>query len=189
MLPNPAMHRTLREKPRKAGDFERCTMIEITAGEFWARQEALESDAASVLGHMLFGFSRLEVNLGLCLVWVDGGTRIDSLTKTVEALNLKSKLDELASHVTAKLPAGSEGHRAYEAWIERAHSVRQQRNYLVHGRWGVEAHKNKVVNVIGLPTSNTQQAIEYTIEELAQVNHELRELQRELARLRKHWPL
>jgi len=164
-------------------------MSEITAGEVWARRDALERDAASLLGHMLFEFSRLDVSLGLCLVWVEGGAKIDSLTKTVEVLNLKSKLDELASHVTAKLPAGSKRRRAYEAWIERVHSARQQRNNLVHGRWGVEAHKNKVVNVIGLPTSNTQQAIEYTIEELAEVNHELRELQRELARLREHWPL
>ncbi len=164
-------------------------MSEITAGELWARRDALESDAASLLGHMIFEFSRLDVNLGLCLVWVDGGAKIDSLTKTVEGLNLKSKLDELTNHVTAKLPAGSKRHRAYEAWIERAHLVRQQRNSLVHGRWGVEARKNKVVNVIGLPTSNTQQAIEYTIEELAEINHELRELQRELAKLRESWPL
>jgi len=67
--------------------------------------------------------------------------------------------------------------------------TRQQRNNLVHGRWGVEAHKNKVVNVIGLPTSSAQQSIEYTLEELAEVNEELRKLQSELARLREHWPL
>jgi len=158
-------------------------------GELWARREMLENEAASLLGHMLFEFSRLDVNLGLCLVWVDGGAKIESLTKAVETLNLKAKLDALAKHVTAKLPAGSNRRRAYETWIERTDLVRQQRNNLVHGRWGVEAHKSKVVNVIGLPTSNAQQVIEYTLEELADVNKELRDLQRELARLRDHWPL
>jgi hypothetical protein len=164
-------------------------MSEITAGELWARREALEQSAASLLGHMLFEFSRLDMNLGLCLVWVDGGARIDSRTKAVEAQPLKAKLDELAEHVAAKLPSGSKMRIAYETWIERANSVRQQRNNLVHGRWGVEAHKNKVVNVIGLPTSSAQRSIEYTLEELDEVNEELRKLQSELARLRERWPL
>ncbi|RYX80125.1 hypothetical protein EON83_29950 [bacterium] len=164
-------------------------MSEINTVELWARRDSLENEAASLLGHMLFEFSRLDVNLGLCLVWVDGGARIESQTKAVQALNLKAKLDELARHVTAKLPSGSKRRRAYESWIERTNSVRQQRNNLVHGRWGVEAHKNKVVNVLGLPTSNAQQVIEYTLEELAEVNKELRELLRELSRLMDHWPL
>lgn len=164
-------------------------MNEITADELLARRDALENEAASLLGHMLLEFSRLDVNLALCLVWVDGGARIESQTKSVEALNLKAKLDELAQHVAAKLPTGSKQRGAYENWVERAHSVRQQRNNLVHGRWGVEAHKNKIVNVIGVPTSNAQKSTEYTIEELAEVVQELSNLQRELARLREHWPL
>lgn len=142
-------------------------MSEITAGELWARRDALENDAALLLGHMLF----------------------ESQTKSVEMLNLKAKLDELAKHVATKLPSGSKRRRAYENWIERANSLRQQRNHLVHGRWGVDAHKNKVVNVIGLPTSSAQKSIEYTIEELAEVAQTLRELQRELARLGEQWPL
>lgn len=164
-------------------------MSEITAGELWARRDALENEAALLLGHMLFEFSRFDVNLGLCLVWVDGGARIESQTKSVEVLNLKDKLDELAKHVATKLLFGSKQRRAYESWIERANSVRQQRNHLVHGRWGVGAHKNKVVNVIGLPTSSTQRSVEYTIEELAEVTQTLRVLQLELARLREQWPL
>lgn len=42
--------------------------------------------------------------------------------------------------------------------------------------------------MVGLP-SGTQQSIEYSLEELEAFNEELRALQRELARLRKHWPL
>ncbi|TSA09906.1 MAG: hypothetical protein D4R79_12630 [Comamonadaceae bacterium] len=164
-------------------------MNEITAGELFAKNDALENEAASLLGHMIFEFSRLDMNLGLCLVWVDSGARVESLTKTVETQNLKIKLDELTKHVIAKLRLGSKQRSAYENWIERVNSVRQQRNNLVHGRWGVEAHKNKVINVIGLPTSSAQQVIEYTLDELAEVNEELRDLQRELGRLREHWPL
>jgi hypothetical protein len=164
-------------------------MGEITAGELWARRSTLENEAATSLGHMLFEFSRLDVNLGLCLVWVDGGSNIDSLTKSVSNQNLKGKLDEVTKHVNAKFSPGSKGHSAYEMWIRRVHDVRQVRNNLVHGRWGVEPSKNKVVNVVGLPTSDDQQSNEYTIEELAAINEELRSLQLELSRLRKHWPL
>lgn len=164
-------------------------MSDTTAGELWARREALEQEAATMLGHMLFEFSRLDVSLGLCLVWVDSGAKLQSLSETVADLNLNAKLLELSKHVHAKLPNGSKRHKAYVAWLERAHKVRQQRNELVHGRWGIEAHKNKVVNVIGLPTSESQRTVEYTIGELAAINQELRLLQHELSRLREHWPL
>lgn len=164
-------------------------MEDLTAGELWARRAQLENDAALQLGYMIFEFSRLDVNLGLCLVWVDGGAKLESLTKSVADLNLKGKLDELESHVKAKLPAGSKRRKAYDAWIERTHAIRQQRNSLVHGRWGVEAHLNKVVNVIGLPTSDTQQEFHYGIDELVAINDELRSLQRELSRLREYWPV
>ncbi|SOZ23663.1 hypothetical protein CBM2623_A280009 [Cupriavidus taiwanensis] len=164
-------------------------MNEITAGDLWERRSKLEDEAASLLGHMLFEFSRLEVNLALCLVWVDGGRNLESLTKSVESQNFKTKLDELSKYLDARLLRGSKGHSAYESWIQRAHVARQQRNNLVHGRWGVEALKNCVVNVIGLPTSETQQVIEYSIEELAAINSELRHLQSELRRMREHWPL
>jgi len=164
-------------------------MSEITAGELAAKGDALENGAACLLGHMLFEFSRLDMNLGLCLVWVDGGASIETQTKNVKDLVLKSKLDVLTKHVIAKLPLGSKQRHAYEVWIARAHSVRQLRNNLVHGRWGVEASRDKVVNVIGLPTSDSQQSKEYTLEELAEINAELRALQLELSRLRRQWPL
>jgi hypothetical protein len=160
----------------------------MTAGEQWARQDALEAAAASLLGHMLFEFSRIDVNLGLSLVCVDGGARLESLTPKVADLMLHGKLLQLSGHVEAKLPPGSKGRGAYERWIERMHAVRLQRNQLVHGRWGIEPHKNKVVNVIGLPTG-AQQAVEYSIDDLAAVNDELRALQLELRRLRDRWPL
>jgi hypothetical protein len=164
-------------------------MNEMTAGEQWARGEALESEAATLLGKMLFEFSRLDVNLGLCLVWVDGGSNLASLTKTVGTYNLNTKLDELAKLVDIKLPPGSKRHKAYKAWLERTHKVRQQRNELVHGRWGVDAPNNQVINILGLPTSDAQREIRYSIEELAAINDELRQLQQELSRLRTHWPL
>ena len=68
------------------------------------------------------------------------------------------------------------------------HTAREQRNQMVHGRWGIEARRHKVVNVVGLP-SGTQQSIEYTLAELTAFNDELGALARELSRLREHWPI
>jgi hypothetical protein len=149
----------------------------------------LEAAAASLLGHMLFEFSRIEVNLGLCLVWVDGGANLESLTPKVAELTFHAKLEQLATHVRLKLPAGSKRRAAYDHWVERMHIARAQRNRLVHGRWGIEAHRSKVVNILGLPTNDAQQVREFSIEELSAVNEELRSLERELSRLRTHWPL
>ncbi len=104
-------------------------------------------------------------------------------------MTFSNKLDELLKQVMAKLPNGSKRHRAYAEWIDRAQAIRKQRNDFVHGRWGIETQRNKVVNIIGLPTSDEQQVAEYEIGELAAVNDEIRSLQTELNRLREHWRL
>jgi hypothetical protein len=161
----------------------------LTAGELWAHHDALEAAAASLLGHMLFEFSRIEVNLGLCLVWVDGGKNLESLTPKVAEMTFHGKLEQLATHVQRKLQAGSKRRVAYDCWMERMHIARVQRNRLVHGRWGIEVRRSKVVNILGLPTGDAQQVIEFSIDELAAVNEELRSLERELQRLRTDWPL
>lgn len=164
-------------------------MDDLTAGELWARTEQLENEAAFQLGRMIFEFSRLDMNLGLCLIWVDGGPALQSLTKSVEDLNFKGKLDLLDAYVKAKLSDGSSRRKEWKAWIQQTHAIRQQRNNLVHGRWGVEARISKVVNVVGLPTSDKQQVTRYGIDELVAVNTELKALQLELGRLRGYLSL
>lgn len=169
--------------------FSQSDSYTLTAGELWAHREVMEAAAASLLGHMLFEFSRIDVNLGLCLVWVDNGANLESLTPKVAELSFHSKLRELAKHVQLKFPASSKRRVAYDRWVERMHMARAERNRLVHGRLGIEAHRNKVVNVVGLPTDGAQQVFEYSIDELAAVNEELRSLELELRRLRTNWPL
>lgn len=157
-------------------------------GELWARRERMEADSAALLGRMVFAFSYLDVNLGLALAWVNDGKELEAQTKKVASLNVNEKLARLESEVAAKHPVGSKRRKAYDAWISRMHKVRLQRNEMVHGRWGVEPHRNVVVNIIGLPNGD-QRVVEYTIDELAAVNEELRLLNRELGRLRDLWPV
>lgn len=42
---------------------------------------------------------------------------------------------------------------AHTRWLNAADGVRECRNRLVHGRWGIELTKQQVVYIAGLPTS------------------------------------
>lgn len=164
-------------------------MADRTALQLWEARETLEQGAAILLGKMLFEFSRLDVNLSLCVVWTDGDQRLDELTKQVAEFTFHKKLDFLAESVDSVLPKGSKRHIAYTEWIARAHTLRLKRNQLVHGRWGVDAIKGRVVNIIGLPTSSEQMEYQYALTDLELVLEEMKQLQAQLSKLRDQWPL
>lgn len=164
-------------------------MTDITAGELWARREALETAGATLLGRLLFEFARLDMNLGICLVWIDGGARLEALTKQVSEFSFSKKLESLGEAAERVFAEGHAGRTAYAEWLARAHAVRQTRNELVHGRWGVDEVREKVVNVLGLPTSPDQRETGYALAELEAMRVEMKELQALLNRLRERWPL
>lgn len=159
-----------------------------TAGQLWARHDAIQAEAASLLGQMLFAFSYFDVCLGLCLAWANDGARLEVLSKSLEGQSVKARLETLSKLVATKFQAGSRKRTAWDRWIERAHAAREQRNLMVHGRWCVEARRHKIVNVVGLP-SGSPRSTEYSIAELRAFNDELNALGQELARLRQHWPV
>lgn len=164
-------------------------MSELAAGQIAETREVLEQGAAVLLGRVLFEFSRLDVNLGLCAVWTGSGQRLDELTKQIEQLSFHKKLDFLSQHVERSLPKGSKRHTAYTQWIARAHVSRLKRNQLVHGRWSVAPLQGQVINVIGLPTSPEQTEFRYLLTDLEDVLKELVQLQAKLHQLREQWPL
>lgn len=164
-------------------------MSQITIGELWARREAVETAGATLLGRFLFEFARVDVNLGLCLVWLDAGAKIETLTNQVTDLAFSKRLECLEEAVNRRLAAGHAGRKAYGEWIARAHAMRKIRNELVHGRWGVDPIQEMVVNVVGLPTSPAQRSVGYRLSELENMLRELRDLEKTLASLRERWPL
>ncbi len=46
---------------------------ELNGIQLHEKHEALKLAAATLRGQMLFEFSRVDVDLGTCLVWVDDG--------------------------------------------------------------------------------------------------------------------
>jgi hypothetical protein len=162
---------------------------DFTGTQIAERRVALETACASLLGRMLFEFSRLDTNLGLCLVWVNDGRRLESLTPQVAGFGFNKRLEELQGHVEAAFEAGSKGREAYLSWLADAHTARLVRNELVHGRWGVDPRSNEVLNIVGLPTSSAQKEVRYSLRDLEIRISEIKRLDKQLNQLRDRWRL
>jgi hypothetical protein len=155
----------------------------------WEQRDALESAAADALGRIFFEFGRFETNLGLCVVWFGAGQKIEELTEEIELFGFGQKVRRLEEHVALTFPLGSEGRVAYDGWLARARGIGKTRNEFVHGRWAIDAERERVVNVVGLPTSERQRSVFYTPVELVELRHVVRKLDSDLGELRERWPL
>lgn len=161
----------------------------LTGTEVVERRQRLETVSASLLGRLLFEFSYLDTNLGLCLVWVGGGKNLKALSEQVSNFSLSRRLDRLRETVESSLQAGSKSHKAYREWLEKADRCRKIRNELVHGRWDVDPYSLEVINIVGLPTSNDQRMIRYTLPDLEAHVDSVKQLVSELNQLRRRWPI
>lgn len=164
-------------------------MDEITTHQMFEAREELEEAGATWLGKILFEFTRLDMCLGLCVAWIDSGQRLEALTKKVEDQNFSQRLELLKKTVSEKLVEGSDGSSAYWEWISVADRARVKRNELFHGRWAVNGMGTKLINIMGLPTSNKPSETEYKLSELQNFVNELKLLQTNLNKCRSLWPL
>lgn len=164
-------------------------MKEWTGVEIETARRGLEQASAGILGRMLFEFSRLDVALGLFLVWSGEGHQLEKLTKIVGEYSFHKKLDFLKELADGKYSCNTEVQSNYCQWLADAHTTRLIRNDLVHGRWGTDPIKQQVVNVVGLPTSPDQREIRYTISELSRALNQMKKLQIRLQVLRDQWPI
>jgi hypothetical protein len=159
------------------------TVLEIQEAEI-----ALEQAASLALGRMLMAFSRMEMELGLALVWVNDGKELETRTAKLDQSNFHVKLEELRKHLDQRGCSDEVG-KKLSAWMEKAHGLRGIRNELVHGRWGIAAVQGVVVNVIGLPTSPEQRPTSYRIADLDRIVDDIHRLRAELSKLRNRWPV
>jgi hypothetical protein len=162
---------------------------ELNGIQLHEKHEALTLAAATLLGQMLFEFSRLDVSLGMCLVWVDDGRELDTLNEKVSHLAFAARLGLLKAFVAERFATDSESFDAYMSWHSRADATRSMRNQLVHGRWGIDAARGQVANVVGLPTSPDQRETRYSITDLQHIVDGMSQLRDELSELRRDFPL
>ena len=164
-------------------------MSELAPFNLAAERERIERHAATQLGLMLFEYSRLEMELGLHIVWADEGKTLDELTDRLKDSAINKRLLFLQQYVARKYADGGEAVSAYAAWLQEAHEVRALRNDFVHGRWGPWGRGHGVRNVVGMPTSSEQREVCYTPEQLEQIVQRIKDLRSEHARLRGIWPV
>lgn len=160
-----------------------------TGIEIQEERDRLEREAATLLGYMLFEYSRLDMELGLFLVWSNEGKELDKLTKKLSDYNFHKRLEFLQELVQTKYAGALKANAIYSNWLADAHETRSIRNQLVHGRWGVNPTHQQVVNVLGLPTSREQKETPYSIADLQNALETMRSLRVRLQELRKSWPV
>ncbi|PAU87200.1 hypothetical protein CK507_10830 [Pseudomonas sp. WN033] len=151
-------------------------------------KDEIEKEAATTLGYMLFEYSRLDMELGLFLVWSNDGQNLDRLTKKLNDSNFNKRLHLLEKLVNEKYmdtPAAD----IYKFWLSDAHAVRSLRNELFHGRWGFIPQQQQVANVVGLPTSPEQTETRYSIAQLKDLLLTMRDLRSRLSDLRQSFPM
>lgn len=150
--------------------------------------DELERDAATVLGYMLFEYSRLDMELGLFLAWSDEGRKLEEISGKLNDTNFNSRLELLEKLAKAKYLDSPAAHE-YDKWLFDAHAVRSLRNQLFHGRWGFLPQQGMAANVVGLPTSPAQTETRYSIAQLRESLQALRVLRKRLSELRQTWPV
>ncbi len=163
-------------------------MPALTGFEIEQERERLEREAAQILGFMIFEYSRLEMELGLLLSWLDGGSSVERFAGKIGNLNFSKRLECLQKTADSKFREEPHVIDAYSAWISDANAIRELRNRLFHGRWGIEPIAQRVVNVVGLPNSPEQTSTPYTIPELEGSLEAIRQLRARLLELGTSYP-
>jgi len=148
----------------------------------------LESEAAKALGYMIFEFTRLDMELGLLLVWSDEGRKPDELTEKFNESNFNCKLSFLKALINSKYKEAP-AFNLYQNWLRKAHEIRILRNGFSHGRWGFIPQHQCVANVVGLPTSPNQTETRYTVIQLQELVKKISTLRSQLSKLRAEWPV
>lgn len=164
-------------------------MNDLTIRDISRIREELERDAASALGRALFAFSGLDTNLGLMVASTLRHLGKDGQAMNAGSLNFKTRLEFVENYVVTTPEVAPMAILEMKTWISQAHAARLQRNQLVHGRWSVDPHKRKALLIVGLPGSDVQQTIEYTIAELEAISEEFQRLNSALSQARRRWHL
>jgi hypothetical protein len=148
-------------------------------------QESLEIAASQTVGQIVFSFSRLEFNLGLCLRNAVGSNQLELLNPLVERLSFKAKLDALLDVVKLSHSGSPDLVAEFKCWHQWADKIRANRNSFVHGRWGFIEHTSRVANVApGMPGSTPSRETHYTLAELRAVLSDIEQMSTEFSRVR-----
>ncbi len=164
-------------------------MNELTGADILRLRDELERESASALGEAMFAFSGLDMNLGLMVASTLRNTGREAQVPKADAMSFHQRLEFIESHIESDSSLPSKAKEEMKRWLADAHRARLERNQLVHGRWSTDPVRGKALNIVGLPSSDSQQVFEYTVEELRSVAQSFVELNSRLSKARMRWHL
>ena len=123
------------------------------------------------------------------VVWVLRSVGKDAQVKNVDTMNFNSRLKFIAEYVESSNGLAHGARTEMNDWIAAANAARAQRNQFIHGRWASDVLRNKALNIVGLPGSDDQETIEYSLSELETYNQAIERLILTLSQMRERWRL
>lgn len=161
----------------------------MTSSEMFARRDATEVEIATLIGQLVFSYSRLITDLHLCVAWHGHGKELDEYGNKAEdfaAADLIRKIEE-----QAKLIHGdkTDCFKKYQSWASRAHGIRNLRNTIMHSRWGIEPYGRHAIAVTTPIFVDPVIEITFTADQLRDASIQCESLSRELNQLSKNCSL
>jgi hypothetical protein len=146
--------------------------------------------ASTLVGQLVFEFSRIEMELGCSLHSVVGPHDFDALNVLIDRLSFKSKLDALNEVVARKFEGKDDFLAEFKHCYRSIDAIRSQRNSFIHGRWGAISNTQQVVNVEpGMPGGVPQREWRFTVVELEAELAGVSKVLNEFRTLRAKWYL
>ena len=188
-IPNQSFKRTA---PPPLNSSVRTHMEDIrtmTGTEMFARRDAIETEVATLIGRLVFSYSRLVSSLHYCVAWHNDGADLDAYGKSAEGYSSADLINKIASQAQTRFGTGSVASKKYADWAKRAHAAREFRNVIIHSRWGIEPYGRHAIAVSTPPFVKLQQERIVTSNKLHAACETCNALAAELGELRGKFPL
>ena len=161
----------------------------MTGAEMFARRDATETEVATLIGQLVFSYSRLVSALHYCVAWHNDGANLDAYGKSAEGYSSADLINKIASQAQTHFGSGSLAFKKYASWAKRAHSAREFRNVVMHSRWGIEPYGRHAIAVSTPPFAEPQRERIVTSSKLQAACETCTALATELGELRGKFPL
>jgi hypothetical protein len=165
---------------------EICSM---SATEMLARRDAAENEVASLIGNLVFSYSRLVTSLHLCVAWHNDGKELDRYKTKAEDLAAADLIKKIEAQSKSKHGDKSDCFKSYESWAIRANAIRELRNIIMHSRWSIEPYGRHAIAISTPILVEPIKELTFTANQLRLACSECDSLNRELNKLRKDCPL
>ena len=161
----------------------------MSAAEMFARRDAAENEVASLIGKLVFSYSRLVTGLHLCVAWHNDGKKLDSYRTKAEDFAAADLIKKIEEQAKSKHGVESDCFKSYESWAIRANAIRELRNIIMHSRWDIEPYGRHAIAISTPVLVEPIKEFTFTVDQLRLACSECESLNRELNKLRKDCPL